>query len=131
MQKKKILILGYSLLLALPSCGFLHGYNRSVLQAKETVLREDLKILREAIGRFTQETQRRPQSLKELVDAGYVKAIPEDPFTQSANTWQIEISKTPPQKEMAFIGNEVYWRNMDPTEMTQDPKRIAIIARRF
>ncbi len=36
-----------------------------------------------------------------------------------------------PQKEMAFVGDEVFWRNMDSTEETKDPKRIAIIARRF
>ena len=36
-----------------------------------------------------------------------------------------------PQKEMAFVGDEVYWRNMDSTEKTQDAKRIAILARRF
>ena len=36
-----------------------------------------------------------------------------------------------PQKEMAFVGEEVYWRNMDSTEEAKDAKRIAVIARRF
>ncbi len=37
----------------------------------------------------------------------------------------------PPQKEMAFVNDEVYWRSGDSTEKTSDPKRIAIIAQRF
>jgi Protein of unknown function DUF262 len=36
-----------------------------------------------------------------------------------------------PQKEMAFVGDAVYWRNMDSTEEAKDSKRIAIIAKRF
>ncbi|MEH1830178.1 MAG: hypothetical protein V7L22_33380 [Nostoc sp.] len=36
-----------------------------------------------------------------------------------------------PQKEMAFVGDDVYWRNMDSTEKTQDAKKIAILAKRF
>jgi hypothetical protein len=37
----------------------------------------------------------------------------------------------PPQKEMAFVGDDVYWRNFDSTELTNDAKKIATIAKRF
>ena len=36
-----------------------------------------------------------------------------------------------PQKEMAFVGDNVYWRNLDSTELTTDPRKIATIAKRF
>ena len=36
-----------------------------------------------------------------------------------------------PQREMSFVGDEVYWRNMDSTQAAQDAKTIAIIAKRF
>ncbi len=36
-----------------------------------------------------------------------------------------------PQKEMAFVGDNVFWRNFDSTELTTDPRKIATIAKRF
>ncbi len=41
------------------------------------------------------------------------------------------IIEIPPQKEMAFVGDKVYWRNLDSTELASDAKKIATIAKRF
>ncbi len=62
-------------------------YTRHVLHAREAVLREDLFSLRNAIDQFTQDKQRAPQSLEDVVAAGYLRALPKDPFTQAAD-WQ-------------------------------------------
>jgi hypothetical protein len=37
----------------------------------------------------------------------------------------------PSQKELSYVGEEVYWRNADSTELANTPKRIAILAQRF
>jgi len=63
-------------------------YKTHILRANEVVLKEDLHTLRSCIDQYTQDKQRAPQSLDDLVSAGYVRVIPVDPFTNSATTWQ-------------------------------------------
>jgi general secretion pathway protein G len=57
------------------------NYTRSLLQAKESVLRQDLFQLRSLISQYTLDKQKAPQSLDDLVQAGYIKLIPNDPIT--------------------------------------------------
>jgi general secretion pathway protein G len=63
-------------------------YQQSIVRAREAVLREDLFTLRQAIDQFTLDKQRAPQSLDEVVTAGYIKMLPRDPVTNSTDTWQ-------------------------------------------
>ena len=65
-------------------------YTQSILRARESVLRQDLFTLRSVISQFTLDEQRAPQSLDDLVQAGYIKQIPIDPFTSKNDTWQLE-----------------------------------------
>lgn len=65
-------------------------YTQSILRARESVLRQDLFTLRSVISQFTLDKQRAPQSLDDLVQAGYIKQIPTDPFTSKNDTWQLE-----------------------------------------
>ena len=51
-------------------------YRIHVLHAKEAVLKEDLVTLRGAIDQYTQDKNKAPQSLEDLVSAGYMKSIP-------------------------------------------------------
>ncbi|BAU42819.1 DUF262 domain-containing protein [Leptolyngbya sp. O-77] len=37
----------------------------------------------------------------------------------------------PPQKELSYVGEEIYWRNSDSTELAETPKQIAMLAQRF
>ena len=64
-------------------------YSQSILRAREAVLRDDLFTMRSVIDQFTLDKQRAPQSLDDLVQAGYLKEIPVDPFTNSRDTWQV------------------------------------------
>lgn len=62
-------------------------YQASILRARETVLRDDLYTLRSVIDQYTLDKQKAPQSLQDLVDTGYLKQLPRDPFTNSHDTW--------------------------------------------
>lgn len=69
-------------------------YQQSVIRAKESVLRQDLKTMRDQIDNYTMDKEKAPQALQDLVDAGYLRKIPKDPFTGSDDTWQVENSDT-------------------------------------
>jgi general secretion pathway protein G len=67
-------------------------YQQSIIRAKEAVLLQDLKTMRDQIDNYTMDKEKAPQSLQDLIDAGYMRIIPKDPFTGSADTWQVETS---------------------------------------
>ena len=69
-------------------------YLNSIVHAKEAVLRDDLFTMRSVIDQYTLDKQKAPQSLQDLVSAGYLRAIPKDPFTNSADTWQVSSDDT-------------------------------------
>ncbi|MDE1177396.1 MAG: type II secretion system protein [Edaphobacter sp.] len=62
-------------------------YVQSVRNAKEAVLKEDLRTMRAAIDAYTIDKQKAPQSLDDLVQQGYLKSMPKDPMTSRADTW--------------------------------------------
>jgi len=64
----------------------------AIRSAREAVLREDLSVMRTAIDSYTMDKQKAPQSLDDLVESGYLRAIPEDPFTHSKDTWVTDTS---------------------------------------
>ncbi|HMJ22320.1 MAG TPA: prepilin-type N-terminal cleavage/methylation domain-containing protein [Terriglobales bacterium] len=66
------------------------AYNQSILRAKESVLKQDLFQLRSLISQYTLDKQKAPQSLDDLVQAGYIKQIPLDPMTGSNSTWTVD-----------------------------------------
>jgi general secretion pathway protein G len=63
-------------------------YSVSIVRARESALQQDLHHLRQSIDQFTMDKQRAPQSLDELVSAGYLRQIPIDPFTKQAD-WEV------------------------------------------
>ena len=64
-------------------------YSQSILRAKESVLRQDLFTLRQVIDQYTLDKQKAPQSLDDLVSAGYMRQIPLDPFTNRNDSWTV------------------------------------------
>lgn len=74
-------IIGILAAIAIPS------FVQNVRRAKEAVLREDLQTMRGAIESFTYDKQKAPQTGDELVQSGYLKAMPKDPITQRTDTW--------------------------------------------
>lgn len=59
----------------------------SVKRSREAVLKEDLHTMRAAIDSYTVDREQAPQSLDDLVQAGYLKSVPIDPITTKADTW--------------------------------------------
>ena len=74
-------IISVLLLLAVPR------YTAALRQARESVLKTDLQTMRAAIDSYTMDKQKAPQALDDLVQEGYLKAIPVDPMTRSKDTW--------------------------------------------
>jgi general secretion pathway protein G len=64
-------------------------YTQSILRAKEAVLRQDLFAMRSAIDQYTMDKSKAPQALHDLMQEGYLREIPKDPFTDSRDTWQV------------------------------------------
>jgi len=76
-----ITIIGILVTLAQPN------FNRAVTAAKEAALKENLFIFRDVIDQFYADNTKYPASLSELVEKGYIRQVPKDPVTGSADTW--------------------------------------------
>lgn len=63
-------------------------YQKSIIRAKESVLRNNLFTLRTCIDNYTYDKQKAPQSLQDLVTDGYLKDLPMDPITGNNSGWQ-------------------------------------------
>jgi general secretion pathway protein G len=95
-------------------------YQKSIVRAKESVLKNNLFTLRQVIDEYTYDKQKAPQALADLVAAGYLREIPMDPITNSNQTWHAimedalqSVSQTEPgifdvksgsDKELAVVG---------------------------
>jgi len=64
-------------------------YNKALIRSKETILRQNLFTLRTVIDEFTYDKGKAPQTLEDLVTAGYLRKIPIDPMTGNDRSWQI------------------------------------------
>jgi general secretion pathway protein G len=82
-------IIGTLLSIAVPR------YFHSLQHARETVLRQDLSILREAIDKYYADLNLYPETLPALVEKRYIRALPVDPFTKLADTWTLVASEDP------------------------------------
>jgi general secretion pathway protein G len=74
-------IIGVLAVVAIPK------FEASLKLARESVLKEDLHVMRAAIDSYTMDKQKAPQSLDDLVQEGYLRAIPEDPMTHAKDSW--------------------------------------------
>jgi general secretion pathway protein G len=68
-------------------------YERSLQIAREAVLKQDLQTMRNAIQQYTLDKQAAPQSLADLVSAGYLREIPVDPTTRG-HDWHTDFEDT-------------------------------------
>jgi general secretion pathway protein G len=62
-------------------------YQNSVRRAQEATLKENLFRMNDAIDQYYADKNKYPASLQDLVSDGYLRKIPEDPITDSADTW--------------------------------------------
>jgi general secretion pathway protein G len=97
------LLIVITLVIVLAGIG-LSTYSTSVTRAKEAVLRENLFKMRDSIDQFYADKGTYPPELSSLVTEGYMRQIPKDPFTESADTWQIVMSEPDPSNPNAVPG---------------------------
>ena len=64
-------------------------YFNSVEKSKETVLKQDLSTMRDALDKYYGDTDKYPDALEDLVSKKYLRKLPVDPITDSAETWAI------------------------------------------
>jgi len=76
-----MVVIGLLAAIAIPA------YTTNIRHAREAVLKEDLHVMRQAIDSYTVDKQKAPQSLDDLVQSGYIKVMPTDPFTHRTDTW--------------------------------------------
>jgi general secretion pathway protein G len=69
------------------------NYVQSMRTAREAVLRDDLFTLRSSIDQYTLDKTQAPQSLDDLVGAGYLRSVPKDPITGDTN-WVVDQCET-------------------------------------
>jgi general secretion pathway protein G len=77
------------------------GYRNAVTRTQEAVLKEDLFRMRDAIDQYYADKGQYPADLQTLVTDGYLRAVPEDPFTRSSTTWLI-IQPEPDPNNVTF-----------------------------
>ncbi len=65
-------------------------FRQTPVKAKEAALKEDLFTLRDVIDQYFADKGKYPESLQALVDDGYIRKIPLDPFTNTDQTWSVE-----------------------------------------
>jgi general secretion pathway protein G len=92
-----------SIMLILASIG-LAQYRNSIVHANEAVLKEDLFRMRDAIDQYYADKGQYPGSLDALASDGYLRKIPEDPFTKSASSWQSVPAEPNPTNPTAEAG---------------------------
>jgi general secretion pathway protein G len=86
------LLIVVTLIVVLAAIG-ISTYSLSVRRAREAVLREDLFRLRDAVDQYNADKGTYPPDLGSLVSGGYLRQIPKDPITDSADTWQVVLSE--------------------------------------
>ena len=82
-------IIGVLLTIAVPR------YFRTVQKSKETVLKHDLAVIRESIDKYYADLGEYPDALPALVEKRYIRSVPVDPFTKSAESWLMIASEDP------------------------------------
>lgn len=79
-------------------------YRNSIVRTKEAVLMEDLFRMRDAIDQYYADKAKYPISLDALVAEGYLRAVPKDPITNAADTWQTVPSDPDPNNPTGEVG---------------------------
>jgi general secretion pathway protein G len=97
------LLVVLALIVILASVGLVQ-YKNSVTYSKQAVLKDDLFKLNDAIDQYYADKGQYPSSLDALVSDGYIRAIPVDPFTNSASSWQTVPAEPDPNNPTAQGG---------------------------
>ena len=79
-------------------------YRQSVVYARESVLRDDLFKMKDAIDQDYADKNQYPTALEDLITSGYLRAIPKDPFTNATDSWITVPAEPDPTNPSAAAG---------------------------
>jgi general secretion pathway protein G len=86
-----MIVISILVILAMIAMGM---YSKTVLAAKEATLRQDLHTMNRMLDQYAADKGKLPQSLEDLVSAGYLPEIPIDPITDQKD-WVLEFGDDP------------------------------------
>lgn len=89
-------------------------YQGAIRRARESVLKQDLQTMRNAIDNYTMDKLQAPQALSDLVDGHYMRELPIDPFTQQRD-WVAHFGDTIISPEQTGVGVDDVHSNSDQT----------------
>ncbi len=78
-------------------------YHSQIVKARETSLKKNLFVMRDVIDQYAADQGRYPDSLQALVDQGYLRGLPIDPFTRASDTWIEVMEDTTDGADMAGV----------------------------
>ena len=85
-----ITIIGILATIALPAL------KNTPLRARESVLKSNLRTMRDVIDQFHADKGNYPPTLEALVEEGYLRSVPRDPITRSTDTWVVVYEEVDP-----------------------------------
>jgi len=94
-----VAIAGILITLAVPT------FQQSAMKAREATLKQNLFTIRAVLDQYYADNNAYPQSLSAVVEAGYLREVPLDPFTKSADTWELVPEDNVGEDEVAGIFN--------------------------
>jgi len=97
------LLVVVSLIVILTTMGMTQ-YRQRIIYSRESVLKEDLFRLRDAIDQYYADKGQYPATLDALVSDGYLRKIPEDPFTKNNTSWETVPAEPDPNNPTAEAG---------------------------
>jgi|SRR5579862_1735484 len=97
------LLVVLSIIVVLASMG-LAQYKNSIVRAGEAVLKQDLFLMRDAIDQYYADKGQYPTSLDALASDGYLRKMPDDPFTKSSSSWVAVPAEPDPNNPSASTG---------------------------
>lgn len=110
------LLIVLTLVVILASLGMVQ-YRNSVTRAQEAVLKENLFRMRDAMDQFYADKNKWPGDLSELVSEGYIREIPEDPITNSKDTWRTEQAEPDANNPASSIGIDNVFSGSEATAL--------------
>jgi general secretion pathway protein G len=105
-----------TIIVVLASMGLVQ-YRRSIIFAREAVLKEDLFRMNDAIDQYYADKNEYPPAIDSLVSEGYLRSIPKDPFTGSETTWQTSPAEPDARNPTALPGIYKISSGSDQTAM--------------
>jgi general secretion pathway protein G len=110
------LLIVMSVIVILAGMGLVQ-YRNSVRRAEEAALKENLFRLRDAMDQFYADKNKWPADLSELVSEGYIREVPEDPITNSKDTWRTEQAEPDGNNPAAATGIDNVFSGSEETAL--------------